>query len=117
MTPKPLPTPKPSEEWNVRELQAPRQEDSRIGATGQSRPPTHSPAAIHPPAKAQDLASPRRWSVEELSILQREYPQRGEACRSMLPGRGSLAINLQAHRMGLRPPTPTASPASSGKRP
>ncbi|NHR07173.1 hypothetical protein HA052_18430 [Chromobacterium haemolyticum] len=116
MTPKPLPRPKPPEDWNARELQAPRQESSRIGASGQSRPPKHNPAAIHPPAKARGLAPPRRWSAEELGILQREYPQRGEACRSMLPGRGSLAINLQAHKMGLLPPMPAASPASPGKR-
>lgn len=98
MTPKPLRPPQPPRAWSAREQDA--------------RKHPRTDAARSPGAHLQvpNLEPPRRWSAEELSILQREYPLRGEACRSMLPGRGLLAINLQAHRMGLRPPTPASKP-------
>lgn len=64
--------------------------------------PGRSISAIFTMAEKMGVVSGRFWSKEEVSLLQKHYPDKGVAVKEQLPGRSVMSIRKMARRLGLK---------------
>lgn len=54
----------------------------------------------------------RRWSQQEIAVLEEFYPSEGVDCVEYLPGRSWKSVRLKAHKLGIKCEKQTAAPTA-----